>query len=527
MKQIELTLGLQALLTFKEMKNQHYHALGEFVDNSIQSYLDNKEDLTKSILNYKPSVYIDVTSDEIVIEDNCAGISEKNAVRAFDIGNPNNLGGIGTFGMGMKVSACWYSDNWKVETKALNEDKAKTYEVDIQKIVKSGEVRIGPKTESAKGATPFTRITLLNPHRYPRTSEVTNVRKYLEDMYRWFINDEEIDIFYNGDKLKYKVPPVKEISEFPHKKGKKVIKWATEIPKLDLGNGFSARGFAYLRDKKANPQRGFGIFWQGKLIEGNWHSKWMPSITDYEKKEDQKKYAIYTGENSAINQRLEGWIHISKNFRTTFTKDQVIWDGKEEVLIKKLKEYLQKAKIYDSDDEKEYDFIKQAKKGLWSWTPEEDPIEPDGTVFEPDPEVGGGIIDIPPQPEPEPEPDTPDIPEKFPSADGENLQMRYDGTLWDITITKVSNNVNQFVKKTDGPTGERHEQNRRFEIQVNVAHPFVYQFFTSSGLQSTTEGIIKLAVAIVIAGICSDESTKNSNAFFRHLDQILKAEGFI
>ena len=105
--------------------------------------------------------------------------------------------------------------------------------------------------------------------------------------------------------------------------------------------------------------------------------------------------------------------------------------------------------------------------------------------------------------------------------------MRYDGTVWDITITKLSSSVNQFVKKTDGPTGERHEESRRFEIQVNVAHPFVYQFFTSSGLESSTEGIVKLAVAIVIAGICSDESTKNSNAFFRHLDQILKVEGFI
>ena len=34
--EIDITLGPQALLTFKEMKNQHYSALGEFVDNSIQ-----------------------------------------------------------------------------------------------------------------------------------------------------------------------------------------------------------------------------------------------------------------------------------------------------------------------------------------------------------------------------------------------------------------------------------------------------------------------------------------------------------
>ena len=149
MKQVQLTLGLQALLTFKEMKNQHYTALGEFVDNSIQSYLDNKDDL-KTIPNYKPSIHIDATSDEIVIEDNCAGISEENAVRAFDIGNPNSLGGIGTFGMGMKVSACWYSDNWKVETKAFNENVAKTYEVDIQKIVKSGEVKLDRRQKMLK-----------------------------------------------------------------------------------------------------------------------------------------------------------------------------------------------------------------------------------------------------------------------------------------------------------------------------------------------------------------------------------------
>tara|TARA_S200000501_G_scaffold248935_1_gene233195 strand:- start:4262 stop:5842 length:1581 start_codon:yes stop_codon:yes gene_type:complete len=526
MKQVQLTLGLQALLTFKEMKNQHYTALGEFVDNSIQSYLDNKDDL-KTIPNYKPSIHIDATSDEIVIEDNCAGISEENAVRAFDIGNPNSLGGIGTFGMGMKVSACWYSDNWKVETKAFNENVAKTYEVDIQKIVKSGEVKIGPKTEDAKGATPFTRITLIKPHRYPRTSEVTNVRKYLEDMYRWFINDNEIDIFYNGNKLKYKVPKVKELSEFPHEKDKKVIKWATEIPKLDLGDGYSARGFAYLRDKKANPQRGFGIFWQNKLIEGNWHSKWMPSHTDYDNKDEQEKYAIYAGENSAINQRLEGWIHISKNFRTTFTKDQVIWDGKEDVLIEKLKKYLQTATIYESDDTKKYNFINQAKKGRWLWKPDEDIADSGGDIFDQGSDSSGGVIDIPPQPDPEPDPEPQVDPGKFPSAKGENLQMRYDGTVWDITITKVANDVNQFVKKTDGPTGERHEESRRFEIQVNVAHPFVYQFFTSSGLESSTEGIVKLAVAIVIAGICSDESTKNSNAFFRHLDQILKADGFV
>jgi len=66
--------------------------------------------------------------DEISVEDNCAGISKAYEERAFDIGNPNqNIDGIGTYGMGMKVSACWYSDTWTVETKAIDEDVIKTW----------------------------------------------------------------------------------------------------------------------------------------------------------------------------------------------------------------------------------------------------------------------------------------------------------------------------------------------------------------------------------------------------------------
>ena len=523
MKQVNLSLGLQALLTFKEMKNQHYHALGEFVDNSIQSYLDNKEDLEKAIPNYKPIINIEASADEILIEDNCAGISEENAERAFDIGNPNKLGGIGTFGMGMKVSACWYADTWSVETKALYEDVAKTYSVDIQNIVRTGMVNIGPKTVFATGATPYTHIKLSKPHRHPKTTEVTLIRKYLTDMYRWFINDGVIDIYYNGKKLQYVVPDVKILSAYPHQEGKKEIRWATVIPKLDLGDGYSATGFAFLRDRKAKPQRGFGIFWKDKLIEGNWHDRWMPSTDDYETKAEKDKYGLYMGENSAINQRLEGWLHLSKNFRTTFTKDQVIWDGKEDVLIEKLKEYLHDATIYQSDSDETYDFIEQAKKGKWLWKPDDDPIDVPGDVFSKKGKGSGTEIEIPPIPDPDPKLPPVEFP---PSADTEKLKVRYDGTVWDVFVSRVSNDVNRFVEKTDGPDGIKHGENRSFAIRVNVAHPFVYKFFTGTGLENQVEGITKLAVAIVIAGIISEESTRSSGAFQRHLDAILISQQF-
>ena len=144
----------------------------------------------------------------------------------------------------------------------------------------------------------------------------------------------------------------------------------------------------------------------------------MPSAQNYENKVDKDKYGIYATENSAINQRLEGWIHLSKNFRTSFTKDQVMWGGKEEILIEKLYKYLKSAKIYESDDTKEYNFIDQAKRGSWLWSPEEDPISTDGDDF---PGKIKEPIAIPPIEDPERDPDPIEDSKKFPSAEGQNI----------------------------------------------------------------------------------------------------------
>ena len=60
-----------------------YHAMAEFVDNSIQSFVDNKLRLKKLHSNYKLKIEINVSASQIEIKDNAAGIDEKNYERAF------------------------------------------------------------------------------------------------------------------------------------------------------------------------------------------------------------------------------------------------------------------------------------------------------------------------------------------------------------------------------------------------------------------------------------------------------------
>ena len=304
-----LSSDIGVIRTFKFIQNKPHFALGEFVDNSIQSYLDNKEQLERLIDGYKPRIEITVSDNKISVLDNCAGISIADEERAFMVAASNpNIAGIGTFGMGMKVSACWFSDTWKVETKHIDEDEQKTFTIDVKKILASHDLSIGPEIKKSKGM-PFTKITITDPFK-EQIPRATAIKDYLADIYRWFINEDQIEILYNGQKLSFEPPNIKNHPYFKDINGDK-YDWVTEIPELDLGDGLKAWGVAYLKYWNDKTSKGIRNFWKDRLVTGSTGDPWMPGFSiDFDTKIEKDKYAIYGGGNSAINQRFEGWLHI-------------------------------------------------------------------------------------------------------------------------------------------------------------------------------------------------------------------------
>ena len=523
-------LGFNVLRTFKTLQNRHHFALGEFIDNSVQSYIDNKDELHK-IPGYKPTIKIFVNANEISVEDNCAGISKKFEDAAFDIGKANeNFDGIGTYGMGMKVSACWYSDTWSVETKAIKEDAIKIWSIDVNKIIDTGNGDIGPKTLKAKNVEPYTKIVMSNPHKVPIGHSVKTLKQYIGSMYRFFIISKEINFEYNDELISYEVPSRKKISSYPHNAEKPIIDWMTEIPRLDLGDGFWAEGYAFLHASKNSPRNGFGIFWKKKLIEGSHSNPWVPSTNDYDNAADKKKYAIYGGGNTAADQRLDGWLHISPNFEVVFTKNQVIWEGKDVILKEKLKAYLKNCTILPSKnpdlsgDERYQDFLYQVRELKYEWEPpidepEDDPIFPPADPNEPD-----VPIDIPPitDPDPEePEQGEIDIPE-----DAEKVEFTYGETKWTISIITLANTRNDFIQKIDGPDGEKGDSHRTMVIKINAGNPFVNKYFTSTENADAILGMKKMAVALVLSEVLAKETHDKALTVRRNLNKILLMREF-
>ena len=123
---------------FRYLNNKVWYALGEYVDNAVQSFENNRSRL-KQIHgpDFTLNINIDIQREDkkIRILDNAAGIGLDNYYRAFEPANiPIDNSGLHEYGMGMKTASIWLSDVWTVRTKAIGENEEKFVEFDLKSL---------------------------------------------------------------------------------------------------------------------------------------------------------------------------------------------------------------------------------------------------------------------------------------------------------------------------------------------------------------------------------------------------------
>ncbi len=131
--QVSVSLDQNVYNAFRNLQYKYWYAMGEFVDNAIQSYLDNKIALSELYAKENTSFFIkiDIEPNYIRVFDNAAGISYLNFLKAFKPGKiPENREGLNEFGMGMKVAAVWFSDIYRVRSVAIDEATEREVEFD-------------------------------------------------------------------------------------------------------------------------------------------------------------------------------------------------------------------------------------------------------------------------------------------------------------------------------------------------------------------------------------------------------------
>jgi len=274
----------------------------EFIDNSIQSYRDNKEKLLKIDPKYKLRITITYNKEEIRIKDNAAGINEENFKRALEPANtPADTTGLHEFGMGMKYAAVWIGDEWELKSSAIGEKIKRRTLFDYNIVTTQDVEELDVIEEEAELNSHYTEVILrkLSVKRTVPWQE-KRLRSKLAFIYRNFLREKSefysnwredmIELNFQGEHLVWKevgflkkwwwkdkqVDKKVECPEFewkykfdwtPIKLDEEVLDENRETVKKI--NEIKISGFiGILPDGKHKGNNGFTLFRRGRVIEG-------------------------------------------------------------------------------------------------------------------------------------------------------------------------------------------------------------------------------------------------------------------
>ena len=218
--------------TFRYINNKVWNALAEYIDNSIQSFEDHKEELTTLNRDGKLHIRIDIdfTNETITILDDAYGITEQNYQRAFELANlPLDNQGLNEFGMGMKVSSIWLSNTWTVETSAYGEPVRKTMTFDLKEVVDNEEMELPVDEVACEKDLHYTKITLKNlSMNKPTNRQMAYIRKHLASIYTKYLREKTVEIVVNDEQLEYTELKVLEAPHYSNPDGTPIV-WRKDI----------------------------------------------------------------------------------------------------------------------------------------------------------------------------------------------------------------------------------------------------------------------------------------------------------
>lgn len=305
---VSIALQPSVYKTFRALNNTVALTLSEYVDNSVQSYLDNKQRLLQNNERYvfRVSIEVDQKANQIVIKDNAAGIDFKNYKRAFEPANiPLDNTKLNEFGMGMKTASIWLADKWSARTKALGETVERYTEFDLNKVIAENKEELIVKESTKEEKSHYTEIILSQlSHNSPSPNQMDKVRRHLSSIYRIFLRNKEIEIVVNEEFLEAPNYDILNVPFFNEASGNDIL-WKKEID-FQLGK-YKAKGFIAILKTIQNNANGLVLLRRGRVIVGADDDRFFP-------------FSIFGSAGNFRYKRLFGELEL-EGFDVTFNKN--------------------------------------------------------------------------------------------------------------------------------------------------------------------------------------------------------------
>lgn len=309
---IDFEIGLNAISSYRRLAYTPWHAIAEFIDNSTQSYMNNKEALDAAYEAEGRSLDVGIVynrdGNSFSVADNAMGMDLADLERALRVGiPPANPHGRSKYGLGMKTASCWIGDKWTVRTTKLGEPTEYSVTVNVPKI-EAGDPALEVRTKDAPPEKHYTVIDITSLNKPWQTRTLGKIRKYLESMYRKDFDELGLALRWQSQELGWQGF---EGQLLKNRKGEPYYQEFT----FDV-DGRKVCGWGGILEKGSRTNAGFSIMQSNRVIRG-WPDAWRP-------------YAIYgDARNDLINQRLVGEIHLD-GFDVSHTKDDILWSNDQE-----------------------------------------------------------------------------------------------------------------------------------------------------------------------------------------------------
>jgi len=501
LRKVDIRPGVSVLSVLRHLNYRAWFALAEFVDNSLQSYLERRRELEAiEGPQFKLRVSIDIEAIKparIRIRDNAAGIPLSEFPRAFrPAAVPPDISGLSEFGMGMKSAACWFASRWHVRTKAINEQVSRTIRFDVDRIVTDQIEELEIETEVTEPTAHFTEVILDDLHHVPVKKTLSKIKEHLTDIYRVFVRDGLLELKFNGEVLAFEEPRILQAA-YVKEPGGPVRTWRKPI-KFDFGDDLKVTGFAALRDPGNYARSGFALFRRGRLIQGSGDEGYRPPL-------------IFAQPGSYRYLRLFGELHL-EGFEVSHTKDGFRWDENEQPFVELLKEELDKA---DLPLLRQADGFRAIAARTERAAAAREAITRTTAALEQNlPEVIPSVADKPPV-------ETRDRAlEDQPALASREIRIDFREESWLIKIELSDESADSdWLSISDG-SGSR-PTDRTIEIRVSLTHPFMVSFAQTD--PDDVEALLRVASALALGEVLARRSgVKLVGTVRRNLNEILR-----
>ena len=274
MPTVSIAIGSMMYERFSDLPNTISHVFAEFIDNALQSYRDNNNQLVNLESDFELKVSIDIEWDaingrakKIVIIDNAAGIGESKYQTAFmPAQTPENNNELNEFGMGLKTAALWLGESWTVTTKALNEGVERTISFNLNEVSANDLKELPVELKLKDKNNHYTIVTITDTTKnVPAIKSLSKIKTELASIYRKSLRDKEMKLVVCGEELTFVEYEILT-APFARTPNTTPIYWKKNID-FKFGK-YKAKGFiGILRDINST-QNGFVLLRRGRVIIG-------------------------------------------------------------------------------------------------------------------------------------------------------------------------------------------------------------------------------------------------------------------